>query len=128
MKPWDEMTPGERNALVAEKIFGWTDLEWRDTETGVDENKYRWFRRSGYYGKGPDGQSAFQASRYSTDISAAWGVLSKLHERGLSVEVKRWAYPGAEWIAEVGTGVRAEARTAPEAISLVALRAAGVEV
>ena len=79
----DELEAGrELNALVAEKVMGWTDLHWVD---GGYDGKGN-YSPTGYYGKGPD-RAVFLTSKFSTDIAAAWKVVEKIACSGLIVRV-----------------------------------------
>lgn len=85
----------ELDALVAEKIFGWSksDLE-------INED----------------------ISHFSTDIAAAWEVVERLRSRGYRFEVR--SQPQGFWVY-FGEEMSAEAPTAPHAICLAALKAVG---
>jgi hypothetical protein len=103
------MQPGrELDALVAERVMGWTDF-WRRGEHIL-------------YGYPPVERSmGIDAERhpvphYSTDITAAWELVEKFR-----LTVTPWSTQG--WIATVepGEGWYSPADTAPHAICLAAL-------
>lgn len=74
----DTMPAGkEMNALVAEKIMGWKNLEWKEGGSSPTEwgGTVSW--PTGWYGNGPNGET-FLTHSYSTDISAAWEILWKM--------------------------------------------------
>lgn len=134
-KGWCEMTreeilamkPGrELDALVAEKVMGWTNFSPIDPDCdyGVGVNGYR---RN--YAKSPDGQEK-PFPFYSTDMSATWEVFEKIKEEGAWVEVawnpKKKHYRcliGAEPIEGLQTVDLSGTNTAAEAICKAALLA-----
>lgn len=115
MKPWSEMSPRERDALVAEKVMGWTPNGLGfDTTTG-----FRTLEMSSF--------GSFQPSR---DIAAAWEVVLMLEKMGWDVIISPGSNLGGAWCELQSMDERhvARADTAPEAICLAALKAMGVEV
>jgi hypothetical protein len=69
----------ELDRLIAEKVFGWRNLEWHKAN-----HDRRFYSPEGWYGEGPD-DKCFLAERYSTDIRDAWQVVEKLREGKLDV-------------------------------------------
>lgn len=108
------MEPGrEMDALVAEKIMGWT-------ECSVDGQRS--------YGKPPefvDADPVVRIYEYSTEISAAWGVFEELNGKfGVSLgRAGDYYEPDRKWNTRIGKNEWVEAETAPEAICKAALMA-----
>ena len=124
--------PRERDALVAEKVMGLCphNSSMVEPDTFDGEVSYYWCcwcfdRRSSRH--------AFDQSRYTTDISAAWQVVEKMQEGGFiggvylpDPKAKRY-----RWYVTIGSislreGYAAYGDAAPFAICLAALRAKGV--
>ncbi|GMA50155.1 hypothetical protein GCM10025857_15120 [Alicyclobacillus contaminans] len=101
---WSEMSPRERDALVAEKVMGYT-------ECGKEE-----------------------PIEYTTHISAAWDVVDRMQQLGWNMDLMNaYIVPeiGRQWGCDLRDGrnlVVGLGPTAPEAICLAALRAVGVDV
>jgi hypothetical protein len=101
------LVPGrEMDALVAEKVMGWTGRK----------TVYQWFDRKrheypliifaiggegmGSYETFVDGEGnkiqygnphkVFFTPNYSTDIAAAWEIIRKLNKKDIYLEVKQW--------------------------------------
>jgi hypothetical protein len=79
---------------------------------------------------GEEGRSAAfvevrEFPRYSSDLTAAWGVVERLSGSVHSLHVRR---EKNRWIAAFGDSPAATAFSAPVAICLAALRARGIEV
>lgn len=123
------MKPGrELDALVAEKVMG-LKRSYRKGETiALSAGTTTWI----------EGDLAVEITgypRYSTDISAAWGVVEAKDARLLLFQMSR-VKEHPIWKAEfVVTNLfrsddrfTAEASTAPHAICLAALKAVGVEI
>jgi hypothetical protein len=77
MKPWNEMNPREQDALIAEKIIGWREIEIKGllhtsgySVSGIRPDEVP----SVYTGYCPK----FEIPRYTTDIKAAWEVVEKI--------------------------------------------------
>ena len=112
--------PGpELDALIADRVMGWQNLEWSDAF-----GRYRGYEsRPGWRSGVPD---------YSTWIAAAWEVVNRMTERGYSVEISSDVGAGTEvgfflWNEEkqrfdVFNG-EAGYKQAPYAICLAALAA-----
>lgn len=123
---WAEMTPRQRDALVAEKVLGWQWYTMEDCNILTDINFYYVgspYKR-GKQGAVDDlsGGGVCQAvPHFTTDIAAAWPVMEYVEGLEISRDENRWCvrYDGAFVVV---------ADTAMEAISLAALRAKGVEV
>lgn len=102
------MTDRELDAMVAEKVMGWT-----------------------LHGVAPSGgrvliapSGAMGIPNYSTDISAAWQVVEKMRSKRIHFEMGS-TIPG-DWTAYFNND-RATDKSAPRAICLAALKAVGVE-
>jgi hypothetical protein len=119
MIKWDELSPRERDALVAEKVMGWVlgnnpltsmiDTGWIDPVTGS------WAK-----GFSP-----------SADITDAWQVVEKLQEVYLYTDIRTCADFYEVWITDHAndstTGTFATPKL-PEAICFASLKAMGVEI
>lgn len=121
MPKWDDMSPRERDALVAEKVMGWSNIH--ETKSSTTGGIYYWGRTH------PTSRSTL-VNEYTTDISAAWEVVDVLSAQGLYVDV--FTHPDF-YIATVRKGdgtivVETVETTAPGAISRVSLLALGVDV
>jgi hypothetical protein len=120
---WDEMSPRERDALIAEKVMGYEVIDvLKQGITHMDNGTKRWI-------KNPN---------YSTKIADAWQVVEKLKQKHDFVTIvwgdgtwgchiatmlppnDEWEYDSNEWVAD--------APTAPEAICKASLLAMGVEI
>lgn len=118
----------ELDKLIAEKIMGWTELEFKNPQYAGSVELYGakpGERASPYTGA----KAKYVVPKYSTDISAAWEVVEKL----------KWAEPEISWSDEQhcwhamfrkgrSSGVSSGADTAPLAICLAALKTHGIEV
>ena len=120
------MEPGRAlDALVAEGVMGWSPPRKPD--------KYTWQAPSGWRG------GVEQIPAYSTSIAAAWEVVEKLLSKGWELDegIKKMArLEDGGFVVEFNSsslnpgksrGPRAFAPTAPHAICLAALMAAGLE-
>lgn len=103
---WFAMAPRERDAWVAEVVFGWGSL---------GDGRMR----------SKDGFMIRAIPEYTTDISAAWSVFEKLRENWLPAlqDCDMFGYrvvlqSDSEYRADVGGII---APTAPEAICLAAI-------
>lgn len=141
MKIWAEMTNRERDALVAEKVMG-CKVEWR--EWMDDKKPEPWCGCDNPDWDSPkphqhtwDGDWQYMpcwVKNYSTDIAAAFEVVEKMREKGwrlyLESQQDSWM-AGFTQEPDKTDGIVIqfeEAGEAPEAISLAALTALGVEV
>lgn len=113
-RSWEEMTPEEKDEIVAV----WMGYE--KNPEGV--------RGMGW--KTPDRKFIGLGSlpRFTTDINAAWMVMKKLHPQ---YRVALIGYLDGTWRCEIrGSGTEfitaADASTSEEAICLAALRAGGI--
>lgn len=105
------MKPGpELDALVAEKVMGLSkEPPW--------PKPFKWYSRWWYYDR---------EFRPSTDIAAAWEVVEKMSEQGITVVV--WAWPGGRFGCDIAVINKADlinGDSAPHAICLAALKAVG---
>lgn len=148
---WDEMSPRERDALVAEKVMG-TSVVWvkalhaytpREGSTALndmvpeyvsipcedmgDGAVLYWTAECGT----PNEYVPREIPRYTTSISAAWEVVEEMdRDRWLGITRHKdfWRAVLSSTTRSAPLHPSAEAPTAPEAICLAALRAKGVEV
>lgn len=121
------------DALVAEKVMGWTRWEWErgDWDGPADATIFAQHERSlAVYANGEEEPSFWFAP--STDIAAAWQVVERMRDLG-------WPWGGARWRVSEWTSPRkaefsaqfeklnvtvgADAETAPLAICRAALAA-----
>jgi hypothetical protein len=78
-----EMEPGrELDALIAEKVMGWTDFSPIDPkyDHSVGVNGYR---RN--FARRPNKEREEPIPLYSSDISAAWEVVEKMNDWDISI-------------------------------------------
>ena len=108
----------ELDTLVAENVMGWEDQ---------GDGKYYWVPE-GYIGVcegSPFMCQKVNVPKFSTDISAAWEVLKRLHTLGLSSSISNKF--NLESLCTIWTGneilCEAKAETAPTAICIAAIRA-----
>jgi hypothetical protein len=110
---WSELSPRERDALVAEKVMGFnkSDLDFMG-EIHVEKD--------GIHRELP---------HYTTDIAAAWEVVEKLNCQGYRVEIVCGSQ-GDTYVTFVIGGIRCrvDCYNLKEAICLAALKAVGVEI
>lgn len=134
MKPWNEMTVRERDALVAEKIMN------RSQEHKINECDDPYYSQCALCGE-TNGSTDWKLKEtkceahppYSTDIATAWEVIEKMikynpfweQKNCIDFHLSPTSPPG--WTCNFGDDTtRVYADTAPEAICLAALRAVGV--
>jgi hypothetical protein len=101
----------EMDALIAEKIFGYNRVYYNEK---IVANLY------------PTGAGCFvegEAHEYSTDISAAWEVVEKLHELGYFLGLYRDGFKKCIWEIDIGADIELTDNTAPLAICRAALLA-----
>ena len=105
----------ELDALIAEKVMGWSDLAWNDSFTRVHGREPGKLR-------GTDGRRVVPL--YSTEISAAWEVLERAGPSGWGRGVEHVVTEGHTvfWQAYIGVAF-GRGDTAPHAICLAALEA-----
>jgi len=91
----DTMSSGkELDGLIAENVFGWKNLVWKEVSSKVDELG-RWTSPTGWHGDGPNG-ATYLTKAYSTDMGDAWDVVSQLSQKyrisvhDMSVDGKWW--------------------------------------
>lgn len=142
---WADLTPRERDALVAEKVMGLVPCtEWQLLHHGgLSGPAYGLMAGScTLHGGHPDQPSrcmpeALYPRPYTTDIATAWEVVEKLdcnfdlhhYPRDTDQETFEVDGPPKTWCAvSVIRYAEAWGDTAPEAICIAALRAVGVEV
>lgn len=107
------MKPGpELDALIAEKVIGWSYLKNKEG---------KWLC------KPPRGRVYVDVGEkfvlpYSTSINSAWEVVEKF-----DAEFIQFFKCGGKWQCCIGIGLVVEADTAPEAICLAALKAVGFQ-
>ena len=131
------MKPGrELDALIAEKVMGWTDVHLHDGT--AKDTKLTTLFYGEWVGR-PRGEGALRrVLPYSTDIAAAWEVVEKMRASySFQLQVPRLPLAGDvfDWSAVFFVrrtpeewGAFHSASTAPHAICLAALRAVGVDV
>ena len=114
---WSEMTERERDALVAERVMGWSRVHGNE-----------WLNSAG--------KLMIRPGRFSTDIAAAWQVVERMHKNYWVASVSNPLPDDNEgegdWVSASffdGMGIfDARMDTAPAAICLAALRACGVDI
>jgi hypothetical protein len=105
---WSDMSPRERDALVAVNVMGWEVVRGTVVPPGYES----W--------------SKPEVPSYTTDISAAWEVVEKMDEW-----IVQRARDGDYWVTvRFGESwyLSGWVKSAPEAICLAALKAVGVDV
>ena len=117
----------ELDALVAEKVMGWS---YQDFPDGPCPHVKHWYATSPCPNDAMDPSWRGRLPCFSTDIAAAWEVVEKDDGWGFDWRLKRWAASSKPWtcIADRITDSRrfyVEAVTAPLAICLAALAATG---
>jgi hypothetical protein len=114
MNPWNEMSPRERDALVATEVMGLTKFVLSSAD----------LYRQDEFGFSIYDMYTQILPHYTTDIAAAWEVFEKVTELGavFKAETPFWAC----YISTSDEVVKAY--TAPEAICLASLRALGIEI
>ncbi len=108
------MSDRELDALVAEKVMGYTNVRPLGDEHGT--------LIAHSPGACCDGHGVPQ---FSTDIAAAWHVVEKMRERRIHLELG--SRIDGSWLVSFGN-LRAFDNSAPRAVCLAALKAVGVEV
>jgi hypothetical protein len=128
---WTNLTPGERDAIIAEFVMGWN----------LNVKKYSYIGSHGLYWPNP-GKPA-HAWKPTESIADAWLVVEKMQDVGFGVGI--FAVPGYSsimhgWLVVFGGGVypinprelskhhHASAETVQESVCIAALRAKGIEV
>lgn len=117
---YNNMKPGqEMDALVAEKVMGWTIYDPR-------ENPEYYEPGGRVYGQpvGRIDDVAREIPKLSTDIGAAWMVVEKMREMGKYVSVECYSGKSHEifpYICDI-EDTATNAKTAPWAICVAALR------
>lgn len=163
-KTWLEMSKRERDALVAEKAMGWRwmrypapnnpelkltglfppeapericvangyDQVWEPSDTDAPRFS-NWYACVWW----ENGELQRGIPHYSTDIAAAWRVVERLQQRGLTVVVRNGSTLGRHYggcvvrVLDFKEKQKWEALSldsAPEAICLAALKAHGIEL
>ncbi|MBA2702707.1 MAG: hypothetical protein H0U60_02530 [Blastocatellia bacterium] len=132
------MDHGELDALVAEKVMGWYHKDWKTVTHGTSG----WIRKHPplqeyWYCKvnGKDTRMNTLSWSPSTNIAAAWQVVSKMKETqpffSLYYDDRSEidpAYWFCDWSTEYRSGIGAKAESAPLAICLAALKTVGVNI
>jgi hypothetical protein len=110
---WDELSPRERDALVAEHVMG-----WKPSPTLIDG----WVLQDGTH----INHGGFHPS---TNIADAWQVVEKFKQEKLTfIEISLSNYSCKTLISTPNGNYEVEAPTATEAICKAALRACGVDI
>jgi hypothetical protein len=125
------MTLREIDKLVATEIFGWKKahrpVESKTTVSAMiksllDEDQ-------GYWWLLPDGTGRDDIPHYSSDIAAAWDVVTKLrNEFDVEIEVLSESHRCELKGADPNNRFFIYAPTAPLAICLAALKSKGIEI
>jgi hypothetical protein len=118
----------ELDALVAEKVMGWTKEPSANPFPGPKSLPWNWVAPHSTWGPGTPGKCyPTSVPKYSTDIAAAWEVVEKLRDQFEGVVVDGIKLPGAPaWQCIVmNESEKGEAQTAPLAICRAALKAVG---
>lgn len=125
MRERQHPTPGELSAIVAEKLMGWTEVEFGPLPGRVSQVK-KW------HGKHPhslSGDLHDRLSMYAAEMGPAWEVVEEMvDERGYGFHLDR---VGQEWEAtftkdgdrQYGDSWKCQSVTAPGAICRAALLA-----
>jgi hypothetical protein len=108
---WSEMEPRERDALVALRVMGFSNVMVMSREQAVGYDYFVHLREVPYY---------------TTDMSAAWKVIEKFH--GYELLGSEHGCICTLWIDLNTSRTSPNCDTAPEAICIAALRAVGVDV
>jgi len=126
MKTRTEMTPRERDALVAEKVMGWTVIETDDCG-GVDNF---WLSKDGQHPYHNEFGIDLDLPEYTRLIAAAWKVVEKMEAEGYDyiIAPDEVAFATLETAEAWGEDPTAGNGSIPEAICLAALRAKGIDV
>lgn len=110
---WNALTPRERNALIAEHIFGLIVYRFETAEWGT-------------------GSMVNPLRPYTTSYEASFAVVEKMREKGFEVVMD--AAEVGNWVCvffrsdDRDTIVEVEAANLPEAITIGSLQAHGFEV
>jgi len=119
----DDMPAGrEMDAIIAEKVMG-AKIQWIDLSPPFGRG------RNLFYGEGEPNENQ-PIERYSTEISAAWGIVEKMREHNSFGPRSFWLWSSlgslvtwhADFYDEPTQG--SEANTAPLAICRAALKVA----
>ena len=117
---WNEMTPRQKDALVAEQLFSYA-VDWEFDEPCAKELRDQYDE----WGILPF---------YTADMTAAWEVAEHMKEFIWAIALSSMKDKHFHLdryfcqFTDIEDTVDAEAETAPEAICLAALRAKGVDV
>jgi len=129
--------PSEReiDALVAEKVMGWTLERYEDGRPAKTPADYAdAANNDGWSWHGQPGDSEAYTWKPSTDIAAAWQVVEKMRAEGWSVQLRSnvydpfWDCDAVRGYASTGIKHSGTAIEPARAICLAALRAKGIEV
>jgi len=127
---WGQLTPHQRNVLVAEKVMGWTPTLCVDGEHNIYMGAY-WSCTCGWISDTPivggPAEHEEPVPRYSQSMDAAWQVLERFIETRIECLNGRAAGRYRVSIEEQGCW-RATSDSAAEAICLAALSAVGVAI
>ncbi|WP_206922906.1 BC1872 family protein [Alicyclobacillus suci] len=116
---WATMTQRQRDALVAEQVMGYQVVSYDGLLVSWDGGDDIW-----------SGVNRGGVPSYTTDISAAWEVVEQLRTRFyVDIELSEPALGVTVGLSDADGQVECTTcASAPEAISLAALRAKGVDV
>lgn len=131
------MKPGrELDALVAEKVMGWTNCNpvatwdrWAYGDPGDDwtDVENEWCRG---YGVSPYNKYfMIPFPRYSVNIADAWAVVEKMSvQQGFAMADRGLPGTDVAWQADFALSGPIMGESAPHAICLAALKAVGVDL
>jgi hypothetical protein len=114
------LTSSELDVMVAERVFGWVRDHDAESQTATGSPIWEAPGKEYLQNGTPD---------YSTDIAAAWLVVEKMRERGISMDLTGLANKyDQQWSCTFGdpetqNGECSDAASAPEAICRAALLA-----
>ncbi len=128
----EPLKPGpELDALVAERVMGWSQIHLGSRSSHRGEFGTRMHGETGYYGIRPGDQDTLitRVKSYSTDMAAAWGAVDCMREKHQATfrlftnrydEVARCRFLFDSLDLNMDL---VEGQTAPHAICLAALKA-----
>lgn len=114
---WDELSPQERNALVAKHVFG---HNVRTSENGMPYKLV--------YNEFTEEEYSMAVDNYTTDINHAQQVIRKMHEEDYLMEIHDARGFDSYVQCSFGEYESNEHETIAEAVCLAALRAKGVDI
>lgn len=143
MKPWSELTPSERDALIAEKVMGWKRMTWYEYDKQNPRSAHRNKELTPYWHPVSDPYTdtslklAEDSIDYyypesawspSTDIAAAWEVKNTFTDYKDCAKFTRALYSQVRGRVGMLSESYLILHVTPADICLAALKAVGVEV